>query len=52
MEDAAIREGFAHLRPGTEYMTFSTGQQCAGPVRIGWSVSTAPGFSRSCTTPN
>lgn len=33
-------------------MTFSTGQQCAGPVRIGWSVSTAPGFSRSCTTPN
>ena len=49
MEDAAIREGFAHLKPGPTTTT-CINRLCAGRRPIGWWGSTPPGFSPSSTT--
>ena len=45
MEDSAIREGFANLRPGADYDGLHP-----GPRPTGWWVSTPPGCFRCCTT--
>ena len=48
MEDAAIRDGFEHLRPGSDYDTLYD-VASAGPGLTGWLGLTLPGFSLSCT---
>ena len=50
MEENAIREGFAHLKPSTEYDALYMRQHSAGNVPTGWSASMRPGFFRVCTT--
>ena len=47
MEDAAIRDGFEHLRPGADYDLLYQAALC-GLVRTGLWGSTPPGFSLSC----
>ena len=45
MEDSAIREGFAHLRPGADYDGLHQAALCRAKA-----VSTPPGCFRYCTT--
>lgn len=47
MEDNAIREGFANLKPSTEYDALYQAAP-AGNVPIGWSASTVPGSFHAC----
>ena len=51
MEDAAIRAGFANLKPSTEYDALYKAALCRerGSVPTGWSASTRPGFFPACT---
>jgi len=48
MEENAIREGFAHLKPSTEYDALYNAA-LAGNVPTGWSASMRPGFFHVCT---
>lgn len=43
MEDAAIQDGFAHLKPGADYDNCIS-RPFAGRRRIGWWGSTRQGF--------
>ncbi len=49
MEDSAIREGFANLRPGADYDGLHQAAP-AVPRRTGWWASMPPGCFRCCTT--
>lgn len=49
MEDSAIREGFANLRPGADYDGLRDAASAA-PKRTGWWVSMPPGCFPCCTT--
>lgn len=49
MEDSAIREGFANLRPGADY-DGCIKRPSAVPRRTGWWASMPPGCFRCCTT--
>ncbi len=49
MEDAAIKDGFAHLKPGTDYDNLYQSALCRRR-RIGWWGSTRQDFSPSSTT--
>ena len=48
MEENAIREGFAHLKPSTEYDALYNAALCRERAD-GWSASMRPGFFRACT---
>ena len=49
MEDSAIREGFANLRPGADYDGLHQAALCRAR-RTGWWASMPPGCFRCCTT--
>ena len=48
MEDAAIRDGFEHLRPGADYDLLLPGGALPGWCGLDCGGSTPPGFSLSC----
>ena len=50
MEDAAIREGFSALKPGSDYDGLYASALCRSKSRLAGGDQCHPAFQRDCTT--